>query len=171
MPNSVTPQKFFQDLWAARGSLALIAATDLDIFTAIAEGHKTPANIAKAIKGSSRGVERLLNALAGLGYLTKRGSQFGLTPVSDAFLVPARPGYLGALPQESKLTMAGWMQLADVIRRGHGVASIDADQGRDFFPKLVRAIFPMMYHSAHLLASSLPQAKLKKIERILDVAA
>ena len=171
MSKAVTPQEFFEDLWAARGSLALMAAIDLDVFTAIAEGHKTAGDIAKAVKGSKRGVERLLDSVTGLGYLAKRGSQYGLTPFADACLVRNRPGYLGALAEESKMTMTGWMQLADVIRSGHPVTSIDAEQGRDFFPKLVRAIFPLMNNSARVLVGSLPQAKLRKIERILDVAA
>ncbi len=171
MSKPVTPQKFFEDLWAARGSLALIAAVDLDVFTAVAEGRKTAADIAKAIKGARRGVERLLDALAGLGYLTKRGSRYGLTPLADAFLVRTRPSYLGAMAEESKMTTPGWLQLADVIRSGHAVTRVDTGEGRDFFPKLVRAIFPLSYNSARALVSSLPKARLKGIERILDVAA
>jgi hypothetical protein len=69
----VTPMKIINDLWAARVSLALIAAIDLDLFTAIARGKKTVADLAKALDAPKRGVERLIDALAGMGYLTKKG--------------------------------------------------------------------------------------------------
>src|SRR5437764_1164127 len=167
----VTPMKFMEDLWAARVSLAVIAAVQLDVFTTIAQGNKTVADIAKALKVPKRGLERLLDALVGVGYLTKRGTQFGLTPVSDTFLVKTKPSYIGAMADESQITLPGWMQLADVIRSGKPVAGVDTAEGREFFPRLVKAIFPMTYNAARGLVASFPQAKLKKVERILDVAA
>jgi len=61
----VTPQKFVNDLWAARVSLTLIAAVELDLFTTIAQGKKTVADIAKAVQAPKRGIERLLDAQIG----------------------------------------------------------------------------------------------------------
>lgn len=167
----VTPEKFFNDIWAARQAFALIAAVELDVFTAIAERNKTAPDVARAVNASKRGVEHLLDALVGMGYLTKKGSQYGLTPVADTFLVRTRQSYIGALTEESRMTLPGWTQLTDVIRSGRPVASVDTAEGRDFFPRLVRAIFPLTYNAARSLVGSWPQAKLKKIERILDVAA
>src|ERR1051325_8735061 len=83
----VSPMKFVNDLWAARLSLTLMAAVELDVFTAIAQGNKTLPEIAKALKTPKRGVERLLDALVGMGYVTQKGAQFGLTPVAGTFLV------------------------------------------------------------------------------------
>src|SRR5438128_2392372 len=114
----VTPMKIMNDLWAARVSLTLVAAIELDLFTTIAEGKKTVADITKAIKSPKRGVERLLDALVGMGYLTKRGTQFGLTPVADTFLVRTKPSFIGAMADESRITLPGWMQLAEVVRSG-----------------------------------------------------
>ena len=167
----LTPMKFMNDLWAARVSLTLIAAIDLDIFTAISRGNKTVADLAKALNAPKRGVERLLDALAGMGYLTKKGTQFGLTPVSDVFLVSTKHTYIGAMADESQITFPGWMQLADVVRRGRPVAGLDTAEGKEFFPRLVRAIFPMTYNAARGLVAAFPAAKLKKVQRILDVAA
>src|SRR5207253_2640665 len=118
-----------------------------------------------------RGLEGLLDALVGIGYLTKKGTQFGLTPVADTFLVKTKPSYIGAMADESQITLPGWMQLADVIRSGKPVAGVDTAEGREFFPRLVKAIFPMTYNAARGLVAAFPQAKLKKVERILDVAA
>ena len=92
----VTPMKFIDDLWGARVSLTLSAAVELDIFTLIAQGNRTVPDIAKALKAPKRTVERLLDALVGMEYLTKRGSQFGLMPVADTFLVRTKASFMGA---------------------------------------------------------------------------
>lgn len=168
----VTPQKFINDLWAARQSFAVIAAVDLDLFTIIAGGKKTAKDIARAAKASLRGTERLLDAMAAMGYLTKRGTQYRLAPVSAAFLVRNRQPYFGDLAREAQMTNPAWMQLADVVRTGKPMEQVDAEQdGREFFPTLVRAIFPLSYGASQALVESLPATKLKKFERILDVAA
>lgn len=77
----VTPQKCFDDIWAGRQTYALIAAVELDVFTAIAERNKTAADVARAVNASKRGAEHLLDALVPMGYLTKKGNQYGLTPI------------------------------------------------------------------------------------------
>src|SRR5688572_16105849 len=152
----VSPQKFMDDLGAARQSLALIAAVELDLFTPIAEGKRTAADVARAIKSPERGVERLLDAMVGMGYLTKRGRQYGLTPLADSFLVRTRPSYLGAIVQESRITLPGWMHLTDVIRTGRPAMGVDTDAGREVFPRRVRAIFPMSHSVARALKGDLP---------------
>jgi ubiquinone/menaquinone biosynthesis C-methylase UbiE len=172
MPKAaVTPMKIVNDLWAARTALALSAAVDLDVFTSISQGKKTSAAIAKSLGLSQRGVERLLDALTGIGYTTKRGTQYGLTPIADTFLVRTKHTYMGAMTKETQMTLPLWMQLADVIRSGKPAAAVNSDEGRKFFPELVKAIFPMTYQGALGLVHSLPKAKLKKISRVLDVAA
>jgi ubiquinone/menaquinone biosynthesis C-methylase UbiE len=163
--------KFMDDLWSARLALALIAAIDLDLFTVISQGKNNAPDIAKAAKASKHATERLLDALVGMEYLTKKGTQYGLMPLADTFLVRTKPSYIGAMADETRITMPGWTQLAEVVRTGKPVANVDTAEGREFFPRLVKAIFPMTYNAARGLVQALPQAKLKKIERILDVAA
>jgi ubiquinone/menaquinone biosynthesis C-methylase UbiE len=167
----VTPMKILNDLWGTRIALALIAAVDLDVFTAIAQGKKTAADVAKSLNVPQRGIERLLDSLTGIGYLTKRGSKYGLTPIADTFLVRTKHTYMGAMAKESQMTVPLWLQLADVIRSGKPAAAVDSEEGRKFFPELVKAIFPMTYSGALGFVHSLPKAKLKKISRVLDVAA
>src|SRR4051812_47614874 len=165
----VSPMKFMEDLWAARVALAVIAAVQLDVFTTIAQGRRTAADIAKSLKVPKRGLERLLDALVGIGYLTKKGIEFGLTPISDTFLVRTKPSYIGAMADESQITLPGWLKLADVIRSGKPAAGVDTAEGREFFPRLVKAIFPMTYNAARGLVDGFPSAKLKKVKRVLDV--
>src|SRR5262245_7128244 len=167
----VSADLVMKDLWAARRTLALIAALDLNLFSVIAGGKTTAAAIANGIQSPRRGAEHLLDALVGMGYLTKKAAKYGLTPTADAFLVRERHTYLGAFAEEARMTLPGWTQLSEVIRSGQPIRRVDTAEGREFFPKLVRAIFPMMYGSARRLVDLLPQSKLKQLERVLDVAA
>lgn len=159
------------DLWTARLSLTLIAAIELDLFTLISKGNKTADAVAKALNAPKRGVERLLDALVGMGYLTRRGAQLALTPVAEIFLVSTKHTFIGAMADESRITLPGWMKLGEVIRTGKPIEQVDTAQGREFFPRLVRAIFPMSYNAARSLVAGIPAAKLKKVRSILDVAA
>src|SRR5262249_42720967 len=72
---------------------------------------------------------------------------------------------------ETRMTLPQWSQLANVIRSGKPASAINSDEGREFFPELVRSIFPLTYNAAQGLVRSFPQSKLKKITRVLDVAA
>jgi 3-hydroxy-5-methyl-1-naphthoate 3-O-methyltransferase len=168
---TVTPMKFIGDLWASRISMSLAAAIDLDVFTIINEGKRSAADIAKAAHASQRHMQRLLEALVGAGYLMKKGSQFGLSAIASTFLVRGKPTFMGTFAEESALTLPSWMRLAEVIRTGKAVVAVDTAQGREFFPKLVKAIFPLTYGGARGLVASFSKAKLHKIESVLDVAA
>src|ERR1044071_4835946 len=96
----VTPQRIIDDLWAARNAQALLAGTELDLFTHIAAAKPTVKETARAAKASVRGVERLLDALVGLAYLNKKNNEYGLEPVSQNFLVRSGEVYLGPLIYE-----------------------------------------------------------------------
>ena len=66
-------QKIAQAYWQ---SAALMAAVELEIFTAIAHGHDTIPAAAKAAGISERNAERLLTALCAMTLLTRAGDRF-----------------------------------------------------------------------------------------------
>jgi ubiquinone/menaquinone biosynthesis C-methylase UbiE len=170
--SNITPQQITDHLWAARGALSLIAGIELDLFTHIAAGNRTAKEIARAAQANERGVGRLLDALVGLGYLDKKGGRYGLEPISERFLVRNGQAYLGNLVYESKLTLPGWMRLSEVVKSGRPVKTVDhEEQGREFFPKLVTAIFPLSYSAARAVVASLLGKARARIKTILDVAA
>src|SRR5215831_5965822 len=156
---AVTPMKFMNDLWAARVSLTLAAAVELNVFTLISQGKKTAADLSKALNAPQRGVERLLDALVAMEYLTKRGNGVALTSVADTFLVSTKHTFIGGMADESRMTLPGWMNLAEVIRSGSPQTAVDTAEGREFFPRLVRAIFPMTFVAARGLVEAFPKAK------------
>ena len=168
----VTPMRIIGDLWAARAAQVLIAGTELDVFTEIAHGRKTAREIARATHTKPNAMERLLDALVGIGYLTRRSNTYGLAPVAAEFLVRDRPGYVGGMVDETRLAWDTWGHLTEVVRTGRPVSMVDSEAGaRDFFPRLVRAIFPMSFGAAQAAASALPARSRQGIEAILDVAA
>ncbi len=170
-PN-VTPQQIMEHLWGARITQALVAGVELDLFTHINNGKHTAKELARAAGSSLRATERLLDALVGLDYLSKKTGSYSLAPVAENFLVKGKPGYMGAIVFETKLTWAGWGQLTDVIRTGQPISAVDTETGgREFFPKLVEAIFPMSYGAAQAAIAQLPEKTRKRIKNILDVAA
>ncbi len=169
---NVTPQQIIQDLWAARETQVLVAGIELDVFTHIEEGKRTAKKIARVAYASERGIDHLLNALVAMGYLNKKGENYGLSPVSKTFLVRGKESYMGGFIYETKLIWDNWSRLTDVIRTGHPVETVDDEQGgREFFPKLVAAIFPMTFGAARAAVATLTEKTRQRIRNILDVAA
>jgi ubiquinone/menaquinone biosynthesis C-methylase UbiE len=149
-----------------------MTGVELGVFTHISQGKSTARDIARASGASARGVEPLLDSLVGLGYLNKKGDRYGLEPISDEFLVQGKPAYMGNMIYSTKLTQEGWMKLTDVVRSGLSISTVDTEEaGRDFFPKLVSAIFPMSFGASRAAVASLPEKSIRRIKSILDVAA
>ncbi|MEW6208068.1 MAG: methyltransferase [Acidobacteriota bacterium] len=173
MNHSMTgPEKIIQDLWMARATQSLVAGVELDVFTHINEGKRSVKEIARACDASERGMRPLLDALASLGYLSKKGDQYRLEPVAAQFLIRGKEPFLGGFVYETKMTWEGWGHLTDVVKSGRPVIGVDTEEaGRDFFPKLVAAIFPLSYGAAQAACNALPEKTRKQITRILDVAA
>lgn len=168
----VTPQQITDLLWSARSAMALISGIDLEVFTHIANGKRTASQIAQAAAADTRGMQYLLDALVGLGYLNKNGDQFGLEPVSAAFLVKGKETYMGVFAEETKMNLAAWNNLTDVVKTGKPLSAVNTDKGgREFFPKLVSAIFPLSFAGANAVAASLNNEQRNSIKNILDVAA
>ena len=65
----------------------LRTAIHLNIFSTISEGLRTAEKIAASKGWMVRPTRVLLDSLCPLGFLTKKGGEYLLTPVSEAFLV------------------------------------------------------------------------------------
>src|SRR5262245_61981857 len=169
---AVKPDLISESLWAPLATRALITGTELGVFTLIAEGVRTARDIASRAKASSRGTQMLLDALAGLGYLNKKGDRYGLEPIADAFLVKGKPGYMGDLVTTLGMIRVNWDTLTDSVRSGEPIANMDVEEaGREFFPKLVAGLFPGNYNAAQVVASSLSPKTKGSIKNLMDVAA
>jgi 3-hydroxy-5-methyl-1-naphthoate 3-O-methyltransferase len=169
---SLSPQMVMNDLTGAWRARTLVAGVELEVFRHIAAGKRTGKDIAEAAGAAPRGMTRLLDALTAIGYLQKKGGRYGLQPVSAAFLVPGEKGYVGAMAHALSLTWDAWKNLAEVVRSGRSVESVDvAEKGKQFFPKLVASIFPGNFAASNVAVSHFSGKDRRKIHKILDVAA
>src|SRR5580704_5451421 len=119
------PLLIFDALNAYQKTAALKAGVELDIFTHIAEGAGTAAEIARKSNASERGVRILCDFLTIQGLLTKADFRYGLTQDSAVFLNRHSPGYLGAatkfLLHEHHLNH--FKDVAAVVRKGGSLDS------------------------------------------------
>jgi ubiquinone/menaquinone biosynthesis C-methylase UbiE len=168
----VSPQLIMDHLWSARAAMALAAGVELEVFNHIEGGKNTVKEIARAARSSARGMRHLLDALTGMGYLNKQGERYGNEPIAAQFLVKGKPGYMGGFVGETRLVWPGWAKLPEVVQTGRPIEAVDTEAGgKEFFPKLVEAIFPMSYGVARGVVAAIPEKTRKRIKTILDVAA
>ena len=169
------PLQIFTTLQGFQRTFALKAAVDLDLFTAIAKGSRTAAEIAKSCNAAERGVRMLSDALVVMGFLTKSGSNYSLTPDTAFFLDSRAPAYLGLafnfLLHPTQL--AHFEHLAEAVRNG-GASDHDSTLAPNdpIWIEFAKGMAPMMMPAAQTMAgllagelSSRPSAK------ILDIAA
>jgi 3-hydroxy-5-methyl-1-naphthoate 3-O-methyltransferase len=171
-----TPERIMQLAFGFAPGQAVTTALDLGLFTHVAEGKTTREALERATGASSRGLGMLLNAMVGLGFLTRQGSgataQYGLTPESDAFLVEGRPGYHGEIVRLHVYQMSErWAKLTECVRSGEPVVAVDDPvEGVAVWERLVDALFPVGYAAAANLGRELRRLHPNSL-RILDVAA
>src|SRR3954467_3923783 len=94
-PPSPSPALFFDTVNAFQRTEALKAAVELDLFTHVAAGRRTAAEVAAACGATPRGVRILADSLTVLGFLRKEGDRYAPTPDTAAFLDRNSPAYLG----------------------------------------------------------------------------
>src|SRR5436305_3355782 len=90
-----SPELIFGLMGAYQQSAVLKGAIDLELFTAVAEGNATVAAIAQRCKASERGTRIIADFLTVIGLLTKKDSQYSLTPDTATFLDKRKPSYIG----------------------------------------------------------------------------
>lgn len=107
-------QKMAQAYWE---SAALMAAVELEVFTAIAHGHDTIPAAAKAIGVSERNAERLLTALTAMTLLERDGERFANAPDVQRFLVKDGERYAGPWILFTKPRWEAFGELGERLRR------------------------------------------------------
>ena len=116
------PAAIFQMLNAAQVTAVLSSAIQLDVFTQIKSASDAE-SVAQKIKCPARTTRILLEAMVVLGLATKEGSKYGLSPLSDEYLVPGKPMYMGDISGilANPMMLSGLGQLTDAIRSGGSV--------------------------------------------------
>ncbi len=150
----------------------LSSAVELGIFKAIHEGAHTVAAVAGATGASERGVRALLDALVALELLEKAEDRYGCNPLSETYLIPGGPLYLGDSIEHQKELREAWSHLTEVVKTGKPWRDPEVmKQGLERLKRLARGLFPRNYQRARTLSKALGVGERLKGQRILDVGA
>lgn len=104
---------------AFRRSKTMFAGVSLGVFDRLADGPKTANELAPDIHADADTLERLLNALVGLGLLTKSGDRYANTPAANAYLTIASPHrFTGYINYSNDVIWKLWANLEDAVREG-----------------------------------------------------
>ena len=101
-------------------SRAVLTALELDVFTAIGDGHSAE-QVSEKISADPRATEILLDALVSLHLLSKKEDVFMNTPISARFLSKdSRDSARDALMHTANL-WGRWSKLSDCLRTGTSI--------------------------------------------------
>ena len=169
-----TPEHFFRSINAYQLTRALKGALDLDVFTAIAEGNTTAKALAESRQASERGMRILCDYLAVMGFLTKAGGDYGLTPDSAMFLDRRLPTYVGDSVEFllSPIFEQAFSGVAAAVRKGGTVISDDGTMSSDnpVWVRFARAMQPLSFGMAQMI-TGLVKLDPDKKAKALDIAA
>lgn len=123
--------------WASK---TLLSAVELGLFSALAGGDKTAAELAKVLELDDRAVPDFPDALVALGILDCDGQgaerTYKNTPESALFLDRASPAYIGGMLEMANNRLYGfWDDLTEALRTGRPQNEIK-QSGEPLFAKL-----------------------------------
>lgn len=172
------PQVDLQNIWSLmtgfQHSAAFRAAIELELFTKIAEGKKTAADIAEATGSAERGIRILADTITVLGLLTKSGSEYSLTADAAFFLDKNSQAYMGSCVQflMGETQLRGFNDFTNAVRKGGTTVTGDGsvDPESPMWVTFAKAMAPLMFPSAESIAGNLGIPNDKPI-KVLDIAA
>jgi hypothetical protein len=101
-----------------QGAAVLMAATELDLFAALAPAPLAAEELARHLQGDPRAVTMLLDALTALRLLEKAGDLYALPTGLEALLRADGAQSVLAMCQHQANCLRRWAQLAKVVKTG-----------------------------------------------------
>jgi ubiquinone/menaquinone biosynthesis C-methylase UbiE len=147
-------------------SRILLSSFELDIFTHIDESGSSCNKISEKLNLDLHGCERILNALASLGFLKKQNNLFFNTEDSLTFLSKKSPEYLGGLMHSNHLWNT-WSNLTQVIRTGKSAHPEEINErGDDWIFPFINAMHDRAKKAA---PQQLANIELSEVKSVLDI--
>jgi 3-hydroxy-5-methyl-1-naphthoate 3-O-methyltransferase len=130
--SSVNPTRLIEMASAFYESCVLFAASDLGIFSTLAElGEADAGTLADACRLDRRAARLLLDACVALELLTKDGHRYRNSPEAAAFLVPGSPADLSGAIRYNRDVYGAWGKLKELIKTGKPVEPPELHLGED----------------------------------------
>ena len=168
----VSPEHVFFTMNAYQMSHALKGAIDLELFTHVADGANTAAEIAKRCQANERAVRILCDYLTVINFLTKSDGTYTLTPDSAMFLSKRSPAYAGAAADFllNDWQMSNYRNVAAIVRKGSALEGAgDMNPENPVWVDFARSMVNMIRPSTQAVAAASGEPG-KKI-KVLDIAA
>ncbi len=142
----------------------LLTALELDVFTAVGDGANAE-KIGGRIGASTRGIGMLLNALVGLGLLSKSGDEYKNTPETSRFFVQrSKDNHRNGLLHLANIWHR-WSTLTEAVCRG---TRISLNRGNT--PEWTQSFIAAMQRNARDRAQQIVKALgAAGVRRILDL--
>ena len=154
--------------YAYQKSKVFLTACELDIFTILGNEWKSAREVAHEIDADNRAVEKLMNALASIDILQKKGEQFSNDRGARWFLVKESPDYIGNMQHLTDL-WDSFGQLTGSIKSGKAV---DDQYMKNMDEQEVRHCMSSMHWRAQKNAPQvIEEINLKNVTSMLDLGA
>lgn len=147
----------------------LVAALDLGIFDAMAEGPVPFERLVRELDAQPGPLRSLLDALAVLGLLEAHGERYGLTDTAERYLVRSSPASMVDLVAVAPGPLSNWTSVADTVRTGRPADPVEDDPA-SFYGPLVDATFATQHRVATRLDLWVRYSR-RSAPRVLDLGA
>jgi precorrin-6B methylase 2 len=166
--NAPNPGLIMQWALAYRASAVFFAASDFDVFSVLAAGSMTAADLAATTGAQAEPLRMVLESCVDLGLLVRDGDRFANTVTADTFLVRGRPAFLGGALTYARDLYPAWGGLASLVKSGHPPMPPETILGED--KAKTRAFVMAMHERAKGIGSILSQiVDLTGRRRLIDV--
>ena len=130
-----SPERILQLGLAFWGSKTLLSAVELGVFSELANGALSTAELGRRLGLHPRSRRDFLDALVALGMLRRDGERYENTAESDLFLDRSKPSYLGGLLEMANARLYPfWGRLTEALQTGE--PQNEARTGGSFFAAL-----------------------------------
>jgi hypothetical protein len=170
---SPTPEAIMQLTRAYAGSKALVAAVALGLFTTLANGPLTGAELRAELGLQSRGTLDWLDALVALGMVERDGDLYSNTAATDLYLDRAKPTYVGGMVIGMAADTGHWDSLTAALQTGR--PQIDGDQDYvdqyddpALFTEFMQSMTGLSMGAAQVIAEQFPWSRYRTV---VDVGA
>lgn len=173
-PITPSPELFFAAMNGFHDTAVLLAALDIELFSAFRGESLSAGELAERCGAALRGVRILADYLTVAGFLTKEGDRYKPTVDTATFLDTASSAYIGGAAEflTTPRLVEGINRLPEAVRKG--ATALDADGSMKpedpMWVTFARAMAPTIMMPAKLTAAALALDD-RKPARVLDIAA
>jgi hypothetical protein len=156
-PAPVTPAAIFQLALGYMASKTLLSAVEMGLFTELAKGPLSAAEIGERLHLHARSRMDFLDTLVALRMLRREDGRYSNTVETDTFLDRAKPSYAGGFLEMNNARLYGfWGNLTEALRTGQ--PQNETKHGGDFFAGTYADTSHLRQFLSAMSALSLPGA-------------